>query len=68
MKQAWFAVTCEIDKGNGPQKINRIVYAPTISSAKWKAKTEFDSKASVKILSARVLPGATIFAKGGVEE
>ena len=54
MKGAWFVVTCEVENGNATNKINRVVYALTISQAKYKAKAEFSS-GPVKILYARKL-------------
>lgn len=57
MKGAWFCVTCEVTRENTTDKVNRIVYAPTISQAKRKAKAEFGIE-PVKVLSARMLPGS----------
>ena len=68
MKGAWFSVICEVKNGSATNKISRVVYAPTASSAKWKAKTEFAGDPSVKILDAYKIAGTETFARGSAEE
>jgi hypothetical protein len=52
MKGAWFSVICEVNNGMITNKISRVVYALTASSAKRQAKEEFAGSDDVKILDA----------------
>ena len=68
MKSAWFSVVCEVKNGLTTNKISRVVYAPTASSAKYMAKNEFAGDNRVKILDAYKIAGAQIFAGGQSKE
>lgn len=58
MKGAWFVVTCKVDNGCRIETWDSLVYAVTLSSAKWEVYnywTSRDSETTVEILSVRKL-------------
>ena len=58
MKSAWFVVTCKVDNGCRIEKWQSIVYALTLSQAKFKVYSYWksqDSETTAEILSVRKL-------------
>lgn len=61
MKGAWFSVICEVNNGSVTNKISRVVYAMTASSAKYQALNEFAGDGSVKIIDAHPIRNIETF-------
>lgn len=66
MKSAWFVVTCKVDNGCTWTTHESLVYAPTISRAKYLV-TEYwntrDSETVAHVVSARMLSETEIFSR-----
>ena len=66
MNSAWFCVTCLVDNGCRWETWESLVYAPTISQAKYLV-TEYwntrDSETTAKVISARKLAETEIFSR-----